>query len=45
MGYDKKQLKEPAKPLYSFGGKRIDLIGAITLPVSFNTQKTLAQNT
>jgi hypothetical protein len=23
MGYDKKQLKEPTKPLYGFGGKRI----------------------
>jgi hypothetical protein len=24
MGYDKKQLKEPMKPLYGFGGKRIE---------------------
>jgi hypothetical protein len=23
MGYDKKQLKDPTKPLYGFGGKRI----------------------
>jgi hypothetical protein len=27
MGYDKKQLKEPTKPLYGFGGKRIELVG------------------
>jgi hypothetical protein len=24
MGYDKKQLKELTKPLYGFGGKRIE---------------------
>jgi hypothetical protein len=35
MGYDKKQLKEPTKPLYGFGGKKIELVGIITLPVSF----------
>jgi hypothetical protein len=23
MGYDEKQLKEPTKPIYGFGGKRI----------------------
>jgi hypothetical protein len=39
MGYDKKQLKEPTKPLYGFGGKRIEPIGVITLPVSFGTPK------
>jgi hypothetical protein len=27
MGYNKKQLKEPTKPLYDFGGKRIEPIG------------------
>jgi hypothetical protein len=39
MGYDKKQLKESMKPLYDFGGKRIEPIRVITLPVSFGTQK------
>jgi hypothetical protein len=34
MGFDRKQLKEPSKPLYGFGGKRIEPVGAITLPVS-----------
>jgi hypothetical protein len=37
MGYDKKQLKEPIKPLYGFGGKRIEPVRIITLPVSFDT--------
>jgi hypothetical protein len=37
MGYDRKQLKEPTKPLYDFGGKRIELVSVITLPVSFGT--------
>jgi hypothetical protein len=39
MGYYKKQLKEPTKPLYGFGGKRIEPIGMITLPASFGTPK------
>jgi hypothetical protein len=39
MGYDKKQLKKPMKPLYGFGGKKIVLIGVVTLPVSFGTPK------
>jgi hypothetical protein len=39
MGYDKKQLKELMKPLYSFGGKRIEPVGVITLSVSFGTPK------
>jgi hypothetical protein len=39
MGFDRKQLKEPSKPLYGFGGKRIESVGAITLPVSFDTPK------
>jgi hypothetical protein len=39
MGYNKKKLKEPMKPLYGFGGKRINPIKIITLPVSFGTQK------
>jgi hypothetical protein len=39
MGFDRKQLKEPSKPLYGFGGKRIEPVGAITLPVSFGAPK------
>jgi hypothetical protein len=39
MGYDKKQLKELMKPLYGFGGKRIEPVGIITLLVSFDTPK------
>jgi hypothetical protein len=39
MGYDKKQLKEPTKPLYGFGSKRIKPVGVITLPISFGTPK------
>jgi hypothetical protein len=30
-------LKEPTKPLYGFDGERIEPVGIITLPVSFNT--------
>jgi hypothetical protein len=45
MGYDKKQLKVLMKPLYGFGGKRIEPVDVITLPVSFGTPKTPAQNT
>jgi hypothetical protein len=41
MGYDKKKLKEPTKPLYGFGGKRIEPFIVITLPVSFDTPKNL----
>jgi hypothetical protein len=37
MGYDRKQLKEPTKPLCGFGRKRIEPIGVITLPISFGT--------
>jgi hypothetical protein len=39
MGYDKKQLKELTKPLYSFSGKKIKPVGVVTLPVSFGTPK------
>jgi hypothetical protein len=39
MGYDEEQLKEPTKPLYGFGGKRIKLAGVTTLPISFDTPK------
>jgi hypothetical protein len=39
MGFDQKQLRETSKPLYGFGGKRIELVRAITLPVSFGTPK------
>jgi hypothetical protein len=37
IGYDQKQLKVLMKPLYDFGDKRIELVGVITLPVSFGT--------
>jgi hypothetical protein len=37
MGYHRKHLKEPVKLLYSFGGKRIELVGVITLPIFFGT--------
>jgi hypothetical protein len=39
MGYDQKQLRELTKPLYGFGGKKIEPDGVITLPVSFGTLK------
>jgi hypothetical protein len=39
MGFDRKQLKESTKPLYGFGGKRIELVGVIILSVSFGTPK------
>jgi hypothetical protein len=37
MGYDRKQLKEPTKPLYGFGENRVKPVGVITLLVSFGT--------
>jgi hypothetical protein len=39
MRFDRKQLREPSKPLYGFSRKRIEPIGAITLLVSFGTPK------
>jgi hypothetical protein len=39
MGYDQKQLRELTKLLYGFGGKRIEPVGVVTLPVSFGTPK------
>jgi hypothetical protein len=39
MGFDRKQLKEPSKPLYGFGGKRIKPVEVITHPVSFGSPK------
>jgi hypothetical protein len=33
-GFSKKQLKEASKPLYGFRGRKIELIGSISLPVS-----------
>jgi hypothetical protein len=30
-------LKEASKPLYGFGGKKIELVGSISLHVSFGT--------
>jgi hypothetical protein len=35
MGFDRKQLKEVSKPLYDFGGKRIEPTGSISLSISF----------
>jgi hypothetical protein len=35
MGFDRRQLKEASKPLYGFGGKRIEPVGSMSLPVSF----------
>jgi hypothetical protein len=37
MGFSKKQLKEASKPLYGFGGNKIEPVGSISLPVSFGT--------
>jgi hypothetical protein len=45
MVYKKKQLKKPTKPLYGFGGKRIEPIGVITLPISYGNPKTPSKNT
>jgi hypothetical protein len=45
MGFDRKQLKEPSKPLSGFDEKRIEPVGAITLPVSFSTPKPPTLNT
>jgi hypothetical protein len=39
MGYDYRQRKELTKPLYGFGGKRIEPVGVITLLISFGTPK------
>jgi hypothetical protein len=39
MGYDRKQLKEPTKPLYGFGGKRIEPVGVTILPILFGSPK------
>jgi hypothetical protein len=39
LGFDRKQLREPSKPLYGFGRKRIEPVRAITLPMTFGTPK------
>jgi hypothetical protein len=39
MGFDRKQLKEPSKPIYGCGEKRIEPVRVITLPMSFDTPK------
>jgi hypothetical protein len=39
IGFDRKQLREPLRPLYNFGWKRIKPVRTITLPVSFATPK------
>jgi hypothetical protein len=36
MGFDRKQLKELSKTLYGFDGKMIELVGVITLSMSFD---------
>jgi hypothetical protein len=45
MGFDRKQLREPSKPLYGFDGKMIKPVGAITLPVSLGTPRIPRPNT
>jgi hypothetical protein len=37
MGFSSKQLKEGSKLLYGFGGKKIEPVGSILLPLSFGT--------
>jgi hypothetical protein len=37
MGLNKNQLKESSKPLYGFGGRKIEQLGSISLLVSFCT--------
>jgi hypothetical protein len=37
MGFSKKQLKEALKLLFGFGRKKIEPVGSILLPVSFDT--------
>jgi hypothetical protein len=37
MCLNKKQLKEAPKPLYVFGGRKIEPLGFISLPVSFGS--------
>jgi hypothetical protein len=37
MSFNRKQLKEASKPLYGFGGKRIETVGSISLLVSFGS--------
>jgi hypothetical protein len=37
MGFDRKQLKEASKPPYGFGGRRIEPIDSMSLPVSFGS--------
>jgi hypothetical protein len=41
MGFDRKQLKEAMKLLYSFGGRRIEPVGSIPLPVSLSHPEIL----
>jgi hypothetical protein len=36
MGFDRKQLKELSKTLYGLDGKMIELVGVITLSMSFD---------
>jgi hypothetical protein len=37
MGFSKQQLQEASKLLYGFGGKKLEPIGSISLPVSFGS--------
>jgi hypothetical protein len=41
MGYDRRQLKEATKPLYGFNGKRIEPVGSIALPLSFESPRNV----
>jgi hypothetical protein len=37
MGFSKQQLWEASKPLYGFGGTKMEPIGSISLHVSFGS--------
>jgi hypothetical protein len=37
MGFNKKELKEASKLMYGLGRRKIELVGSISLPVSFGT--------
>jgi hypothetical protein len=41
MGLDKNQLKKTTKLLYGFGGKRVELVDSISLPVSYGSHQNV----